>query len=63
MSRQDDGFDAWLQGVNDGIVEALDSTTDVEAGLLRLKQNAAKEAVAVAHNRDSDSLTAPSGRR
>ncbi|MEV0133045.1 hypothetical protein AB0H83_31850 [Dactylosporangium sp. NPDC050688] len=54
MNEHDDEIDAWLHDINEGIVESLTATVDTEAALLQLKQNAAKEAVAVAHNRGSD---------
>ncbi|MFD6694989.1 hypothetical protein [Micromonospora aurantiaca (nom. illeg.)] len=42
-------FDSWLQDVNDGICDSLDDVVDTETDLLRLKQNVAQRAVAVAH--------------
>ncbi len=52
--NEDEEFDTWLRDVNEGIVESLGTVIDTEAKLLELKQNAAKEAVVVAHNRGSD---------
>lgn len=40
MERSDSAFDAWLQNANDHLIEEIDTTTDVEGELLRLRHSA-----------------------
>ncbi len=54
MSDRDAEFDAWLSEGDAGMLESLDAVVDTEENLLRLKQDAAKRAVTVAHASGSD---------